>query len=399
MAIKKPRHSDHPDIQDHAYSMSPRKVIPKMKKCLEKRKRKIRALTSKNLRKEKTIKGLLKKLECTQHLSKEQSQTLNSNFGHMTKNLFDNERKNANNSKNSKYSDTMKQFAISLHFYSPRAYNFVRRALHLPCPSTIRAWAAVIDCEPGFLSNVIEHLQNGLEENCKDCILIVDEMAIKKEVIWDVKNKKFAGNTDYGPILAEEQDSIATNALVVMAAGLKKRWHHPIAYFLVDRVTAEMQAQIIKEAINLLTEAGLDVHGVTFDGCAKNLATAKVLGCNLRKLDGSFRHPSRPNKTLYIILDACHMLKLARNCLGDKKVFYTEKGDEINWKYITELHNVQTRDVLHLGNKLKTKHIKWHNQKMNVAIAAQTLSHSVAAGLMYLQQLKLKQFENSDATA
>ena len=75
VAIKKPRHSDHPDIQDYAYSMSSKKVIPKMKKCLEKRKRKIRALTSKNLRKEKTIKGLLKKLECTQHLSKEQSQT------------------------------------------------------------------------------------------------------------------------------------------------------------------------------------------------------------------------------------------------------------------------------------------------------------------------------------
>ena len=171
-----------------------------------------------------------------------------------------------------------------------------------------------------------EHLQNGLEDNCKDCILIVDEMAIKKEVIWDVKNKKFAGNTDYGPILAEEQDSIATNALVVMAAGLKKRWHHPIAYFLVDRVTAEMQAQIIKEAINLLTEAGLDVHGVTFDGCAKNLATAKVLECNLSKLDGSFKHPSRPNKTLYIILDACHMLRLARNCLGDKKFFFAKES-------------------------------------------------------------------------
>jgi hypothetical protein len=39
-------------------------------------------------------------------------------------------------------------------------------------------------------------------------------MSIKKQVIWDKKNKKFAGTTDYGPILAEEQDSIAQNALV-----------------------------------------------------------------------------------------------------------------------------------------------------------------------------------------
>ena len=36
---------------------------------------------------------------------------------------------------------------------------------------------------------------------------------------------------------------------------------------------------------------------------------------------------------------------------------------------------------------------------MKVAIAAQTLSNSVAAGIMYLKNLKLKQFENSEETA
>ena len=36
---------------------------------------------------------------------------------------------------------------------------------------------------------------------------------------------------------------------------------------------------------------------------------------------------------------------------------------------------------------------------MKVAIAAQTFSNSVAAGIMYLRQLKLKQFENSEETA
>ena len=36
---------------------------------------------------------------------------------------------------------------------------------------------------------------------------------------------------------------------------------------------------------------------------------------------------------------------------------------------------------------------------MKVSVAAQTLSSSVAAGIMYLQSLKLKQFENSQDTA
>ena len=100
----------------------------------------------------------------------------------------------------------------------------MRKSLHLPCSATIRAWAGAIQCEPGFLTDIIEHLQNTLKDDEKDCILLVDEMAIKKEVIWDVKNKMFAGHTDYGPILAKEPDSIATNALVVMAVGLKRPW-------------------------------------------------------------------------------------------------------------------------------------------------------------------------------
>ena len=61
--IKKPKYSTQLNMQDHSYCTSPSKVIPRMKKSLEKKKKKIRALTSKNLRKEKTIKGLVKKLE------------------------------------------------------------------------------------------------------------------------------------------------------------------------------------------------------------------------------------------------------------------------------------------------------------------------------------------------
>ena len=202
-----------------------------------------------------------------------------------------------------------------------------------------------------------------------------------------------------GPILGEDQDTIAHNALVAMAVGLQKPWSYPIAYFLVNHMDSKMQAQIIKESINLLTDAGLDVHAVTFDGCSKNLATARRLGCKIDSFDGSFQHPTRPGKTLYVILDICHMLKLARNALGDKEIFYTSGGETISWYYIKELFNVQQSDILHLGNKLKNVHIKWHNQKMKVAVAAQTLSSSVAAGMIYLRNLNVKQFEKCEQTA
>jgi hypothetical protein len=91
------------------------------------------------------------------------------------------------------------------------------------------------------------------------------------------------------------------------------------------------------------------------------------------------------------------MLKLALNALGDKEIFYTSGRETISWYYIKGLFNVQQSDILHLGNKLKNVHIKWNNQKMKVA--AQTLSSSVAAGMIYLRNLNVKQFEKCEKTA
>ena len=77
---------------DHgSYIKSPATVMKKLNKTLKKKNNKIRSLSAKNLRKEKTIKGLVKKLEEIKALSEEQSQHLISNFGHMTKYLFTNE--------------------------------------------------------------------------------------------------------------------------------------------------------------------------------------------------------------------------------------------------------------------------------------------------------------------
>ncbi len=161
-----------------------------------------------------------------------------------------------------------------------------------------------------------------------------------------------------------------------MAVGLKNPWCHPIAYFLVDRVNAVMQAQIIKESINLLTDAGLDVHGVTFDGCAKNLATARQLGCNLDKFDGSFNHPTRPNKTLYVILDVCHMLELARNSLGDMKFFFTNNGDTIILK-------INMFDILNSKSKFGK------NFKRPITLDnLDEIQHDLLDTISYLKELK-----------
>lgn len=41
---------------------------------------------------------------------------------------------------------------------------------------------------------------------------------------------------------------------------------------------------------------------------------------------------------------------------------------------ITELHYLQKKEMLHLGNKLRSEHIHYHYQKMKVRLATQLLS-------------------------
>ena len=81
---------------DHTYSsyISPRKFKKEFTLKIRKKNLTIHNLRRKNLRKEKTIKGLMKLLENAKLVSEESCSSLINNFGHMAANLFKNELKN-----------------------------------------------------------------------------------------------------------------------------------------------------------------------------------------------------------------------------------------------------------------------------------------------------------------
>ncbi|CAI6365948.1 unnamed protein product [Macrosiphum euphorbiae] len=61
--------------------------------------------------------------------------------------FFQNEIANVNNGSNHKsYSEEIREFCLTLHFYSPRAYEFIRQRSTLPDPSTIRRWITTRHC-------------------------------------------------------------------------------------------------------------------------------------------------------------------------------------------------------------------------------------------------------------
>ena len=121
------------------------------------------------------------------------------------------------------------------------------------------------------------------------------------------------------------------------------------------------------------------------DGLSTNLAACRLLGCSYQPpthIQSFFISPSNGLK-IYIILDACHMIKLVRNLLGDYKILsYDNKL--IKWEFIEKLYNYQSKCNIKLSNKLTKKHIYYKDNIMKVKLAVQVLSNSVAKSLELL---------------
>jgi len=225
--------------------------------------------------------------------------------------------------------------------------------------------------------------------------MMMDEVAIRRQVEWD--GKQYTGYVDLGVGIEDSSSMpVAKEALVLMIVGINEHWKVPIAYFLIDGLNGSERANVVKIALVKLHNVGVRIVSLTFDGCAANIAMTSKLGANLdlEDLHTSFEHPSDHTQSVYLLLDPCHMLKLMRNLLADKKALLDSAGNLIKWSYIEELHKIQQSEGLRAGNKLTDRHVSWMREKMKVSLAAQTLSSSVATAMMYLKDdLKLPHFK------
>ncbi|EFN74744.1 THAP domain-containing protein 9, partial [Camponotus floridanus] len=326
---------------------------------------------------------------------------LSREFEGMSLDLFQNEIKNNSRSASGRrYSEEVKKFAVTLFYNSPKAYDYCRRILNLPHPSSIRHWHSSVNAEPGFHKEIISFLKNLSSEN-KDCNMIFDGMSIRQQLLWSEQEGKLVGYVDYGnDIHIEGKDSLANESLVFMLVVLNGKWKWPIAYFLKKSLSAATLAELILTALSLTSNSELKIRSITCDGATVNISALNKLGCsiyvnNYESIVNSFKHPTR-DYNVYVILDACHMLKLARNALADFKEFRTDDGN-IEWRYIIQLYQLQNQLTFRFKNKLNSQCINWWQNKMKVKYAAQTLSSSVATAIEFLKQY-CPEFHDSEAT-
>ena len=251
-------------------------------------KRKIKTLQQKLRRKEKKIssmKEMMSELQDKKLLTEDCANVLENNFSGMTREFLISELNNhEKRTRGKRYSDELKKFALTLHFYSPRAYNFMRSTFSLPAPSSIANWTSSVNCEPGFFSDVFEYLEekSQTDSTYKDCALMFDGVHIKSGLHYNSSMGKYEGFMNFGDnVVAFDEDKVATEALVFMLVGIQGHWKCPVGYVLCNSITASNLNTLITNCLQLSFQHNLFVHSVTCDGTKGNFDSLKSLDVNL----------------------------------------------------------------------------------------------------------------------
>ena len=266
----------------------------------------------------------------------------------------------------SAYDPEIRMFAINLHFYSAKAYNYVRSILHdaLPCERTLRLWTNKILSTPGFCERsffLLKMKKEEMEAESKGKLivsLILDEMLLKKHLHFD--GEKIVGGIDLG----QEYDgncakTEASEVLVFMVNAINMKFKIPVTYFFINGLSAQIKSSLLTTCITKLINIGIEVSNVTFDGPSVHLSMAKQMGAILDPDNLDPRIGLKLNKPLLpCLFDPPHMIKLIRNALGS--LTYLKKGSKIiSWIYFEKLYQLQTQTGIHLANKLSRAHIEW----------------------------------------
>lgn len=306
------------------------------------------------------------------------------------------------------YNESVRIFSLTLHSLSSRAYNYVREKFHknLPHVTTITKWYANSRCngESGVSQESINTLRNLVGENKEELYVTLsfDEMNIRRNCQWSDVQKKFIGQITYGSIPKNAQYlPIAHNAIVFMVNGVNSSFNLPVAFHFINCLHAHEKAALLTIVLKAVSETSLKVLAVIFDGLGQNFTVCRLLGASF-EFQKNF-HPYILNpyngEEVLIILDPPHMVKLIRNCIGNKKTLYHTDGTKIEWKFYEALEELRAKSDI-VTHKITKQHILFEKNIMNVSLATQLLSESAAKSMETFLSLPHTKniFEGCEAT-
>lgn len=290
------------------------------------------------------------------------------------------------------------------HYHSVACYSSLRIFFnkHLPSKRTLQLWYSSVDGTPGICRDALNILREKADDYLVEnnhqlhLTLIYDDMHIRKQLCYNPAENEFIGFPTYTSSKNndEETPSLAYEALVYMVVG--PDFKLPVAYELCNGLDAVDRAALTLQVIKEIEAVGAKVISLTGDGLAGNKSAAESLGARFDLDQPYFNSPTYPQQKIYIIFDAPHMIKLVRKHFSKNYIYHNNQL--VDWNLLEALVQKQSLDNFNLCNKLKKLHIEWHQKPMNVRLAVETISNSVANSLEQLRKDGYEQYKNSATT-
>ncbi|XP_049516658.1 uncharacterized protein LOC119437561 isoform X2 [Dermacentor silvarum] len=273
----------------------------------------------------------------------------------------------------------LKKFALHLNFRGPRAYRFLAPIFCLPTQRSLRRWLSNVRMSAGVIPGVIESISASTHAwNVRDrvCTLMFDEIALKKNLSYDAGQDIVHGFVDDG---IERSSNMADRAMVVLLAGISKRWVQPVAFTIGHIWTsASIMDKLLFSIIEQLKAVRITVKAVICDQGTSNVSLAQQLGITIEKPFFEVL-----GERVYFIFDVPHLIKTTRNNIQAHELLI---GNEVvNWSHVEHLYKSTHELRLRLAPKLTERHIYQKPfSNMKVSRAVQVLSSSVSIAIMTL---------------
>jgi hypothetical protein len=153
----------------------------------------------------------------------------------------------------------------------------------------------------GILTEVFNFLKIKVEsfnEIQKDCVLVLDELAITPGKYYDTSMNMY-----FGDVTLPLHAGIATHVLVFMLAGINSRWKQMVAYYFTgNSVSGSVFQNIINSIFEKAAELKLNIISITSDMGACNQALWKKMqvGAGRHKVIKNYiSNPTDSTKTVF----------------------------------------------------------------------------------------------------
>ena len=249
------------------------------------------------------------------------------------------------------------RWCLNLKLMSTSAYHAMKTAgfIRLPSERTLRDYSNYFKSKTGYQVEVNRELQKEskvltLPDSKKHVALIIDEMKVKENLVYDKHSGEIVGFTSLGDINDEleaiagrcenpqQRPDVAKHVLVIMVRGILFKLDYPLAHFATTSLTGEHLFPIVWDGIKIIESLGLKVLCITADGASPNQKYFKMHGSPITATSQQPTNSSRDctgtsglqsssviyktknvyasdDRWVYFVSDPPHLMKTTRNCL------------------------------------------------------------------------------------